>query len=232
MKNYEEMAENVFERSQAIIKQRDKRRKTLAYTLSAVIPCLVVAVMAVFFFGKEKPNNVISSPVSSDVQGGAYNGHGDGYVFAFEFIPSGIVDSQAFDNWIKSDSKKNLLSFINDLDIPKEKMLGYSEQSEKAYEGASDLDGCLTKERVEALYSGDMKKINEAFIDNDIALLKNGEIYSIYWLEENTVQKYKEAGLSKSEILSLLERAEKLNPNSLKKECDFEVIREKANYLE
>ena len=46
MKNYEEMARSVLERSNNIINKRNKRRKTLAGVVVAAVACFVVVVIA------------------------------------------------------------------------------------------------------------------------------------------------------------------------------------------
>ncbi len=53
MKNYKEVAESVFERSNAILEQKNRRRKTFKRIAMVAAPCCLVAVMAVAANGNE-----------------------------------------------------------------------------------------------------------------------------------------------------------------------------------
>ena len=58
-----------------------------------------------------------------------------------------------------------------------------------------------TDEQIDALYSGDQAKINEAFC-GEMAWYNpdDGNLYSIYWMSDHTAEDYSEVGIPKEEI--------------------------------
>ena len=66
-----------------------------------------------------------------------------------------------------------------------------------------------TDAQIDALYSGDQAKINEAFC-GDMAYYnpKDGQLYSIYWLSDHTAEEYENAGIPETEVERILGLAE------------------------
>ena len=66
-----------------------------------------------------------------------------------------------------------------------------------------------TDAQIDALYSGDQAKINEAFC-GEMAYYnpEDGQLYSIYWLSDHTAEEYENAGIPETEVERILGLAE------------------------
>ena len=66
-----------------------------------------------------------------------------------------------------------------------------------------------TDAQIDALYSGDQAKINEAFC-GEMAYYnpEDGQLYSIYWLSDHTAEEYESAGIPETEVERILGLAE------------------------
>ena len=67
----------------------------------------------------------------------------------------------------------------------------------------------FTDEQIDALFSGDQRRINEAFC-GPLAFVNeaDGELYSIYWLAEHTAADYTAAGLPRDKIKKIVSLAQ------------------------
>ncbi|MBP1988707.1 hypothetical protein [Paenibacillus eucommiae] len=140
-----------------------------------------------------------------------------GYQFEFYGIPgyiSDIVGSDKVTEWMKqfeslenpkerSKQEVNFANVILELQVPKEAVI-------KANQGL-----VFTEEQIEAIYSGDKKRINQAFA-NEHALLVNGNIYTADWLAAHTATDYKAEGITEEELFLYIK---KINKEELEEEC-------------
>ncbi len=67
----------------------------------------------------------------------------------------------------------------------------------------------LTDEQIDAIYSGDKRRINEIFC-GPLGFVNeaDGEIYSIYWLADHTADDYVAAGLPLDKVQDIIEAAQ------------------------
>lgn len=91
-----------------------------------------------------------------------------------------------------------ILDLINDFNISKEDFI------RAANEAAGGLEPSFTAEEIDILYSKDMDKINETFM-NPAALLVNGDIYPMQWLIENSYEQWKDIGIEPAAIEAKLQ---------------------------
>ncbi len=101
-----------------------------------------------------------------------------------------LVDAEKLQSWREqfNSGKRslwecNLLTIVQELEIPEDELLN------------ANFGDVYTKEQLKTLYSGDMKKINEAFV-NPYALIVDGEIFTPVWLAIHTVGDYYENGIT------------------------------------
>ena len=72
-----------------------------------------------------------------------------------------------------------------------------------------------TDEQIDAIYSGDQKKINRAFCGSLAVYNENdGELYSIYWMAEHTAEDYIAAGLSLEQVREVVELSQSTEPKA------------------
>ena len=137
------------------------------------------------------------------------------------------VDQNKFNQWYETctsrdeygrvDEDLSILSFIQEFDIPKEKFIELTQGSvtdsllealEISYDEYLEEYG-YTDAQIDALYSGDQAKINEAFC-GEMAYYnpEDGQLYSIYWLSDHTAEEYESAGVPEAEVERILGLAE------------------------
>lgn len=114
------------------------------------------------------------------------------------------VGEDEFDEWYaactpvdaygRPEEDMNIAAFLQHFDIPRD-----------IVEASSDY---YTVEQLDALYSGDQSRINEAFC-GDLAYYNpsDGQLYSIYWLSDHTAADYQAAGVPVSEVERILDGA-------------------------
>ena len=121
------------------------------------------------------------------------------------------------DEYNRVNEDFNILSFIQEFDIPKEKFIELTQGSvtdsllealEISYDEYLEEYG-YTDAQIDALYSGDQAKINEAFC-GEMAYYnpEDGQLYSIYWLFDHTAEEYESAGIPETEVERILGLAE------------------------
>ena len=121
------------------------------------------------------------------------------------------------DEYNRVNEDFNILSFIQEFDIPKEKFIELTQGSvtdsllealEISYDEYLEEYG-YTDAQIDALYSGDQAKINEAFC-GEMAYYnpEDGQLYSIYWLSDHTAEEYESAGIPETEVERILGLAE------------------------
>ena len=120
------------------------------------------------------------------------------------------------DEYNRVNEDFNILSFIQEFDIPKEKFIELTQGSvtdsllealEISYDEYLEEYG-YTDSQIDALYSGDQAKINEAFC-GEMACYnpKDGKLYSIYWLSDHTAEDYDQAGIYWNDIHRIIDTA-------------------------
>ncbi|MBE6651276.1 MAG: M56 family metallopeptidase [Ruminococcaceae bacterium] len=127
------------------------------------------------------------------------------YIFEFygmlDFVAE-LVDPTVLSNWLEQfDNGKRslwdltLFAAVSELGIPKESLLEANTQN----------GGLFTDEQIASLYSNDIKKVNECFV-NPYALLHDGKIYTADWLATHTASEYKNVGITADEIKEYLNK--------------------------
>ena len=121
------------------------------------------------------------------------------------------------DSFGRSQEDINIVSFIEHFDIPREFLEETVDQAANK-EALANLnmtreefleENGYTDSQIDALYSGDQAKINEAFC-GDMAYYnpEDGQLYSIYWLSDHTAEEYESAGIPETEVERILGLAE------------------------
>lgn len=131
-----------------------------------------------------------------------------------EWVESVITTSQ--DPYKRIGEDMTILAFIEHFNIPKDVFIevtrtfitdAFLEIIQMTREDYYTEFG-YTDEQIDALYSGDKRLINETFC-GPLAFVNeaDGELYSIYWLEEHTAEDYAAAGLPLEQVEAVLEAA-------------------------
>ena len=121
------------------------------------------------------------------------------------------------DSFGRSQDDINIVSFIEHFDIPREFLEETVDQAANK-EALANLnmtreefleENGYTDSQIDALYSGDQAKINEAFC-GEMAYYnpEDGQLYSIYWLSDHTAEEYESAGIPETEVERILGLAE------------------------
>ncbi|WP_148449989.1 hypothetical protein [Gorillibacterium timonense] len=132
------------------------------------------------------------------------------YQFEFYGVPTfinEIVGTDKVSEWLKQfksnqnpegrDSQEiTIANVIMELQVPKEDFI-------KASQGL-----LFSEEQMDALYSGDKKRMNAAFV-NENALLVNGNIYTADWLSAHSVDDYKTEGITDDILYPYLKKMNK-----------------------
>ena len=155
---------------------------------------------------EKAPETAAESNTASGI-GGVFNCYRAKYCFEYGTIPfeledNGVLAPGEIKQWlitergfsetlnsVGADKSDILLGIIEYFNIPKEKF---------------PVDKFLTQERVDALYSKDRSKINEAFVSPH-AIYKNGEIYSPEWLDTHTLEEINAVGITLEDIAKKIE---------------------------
>lgn len=117
----------------------------------------------------------------------------------------------------RAKTEINKFTVVKELNVPKEEFI-------KANKGLG-----YTDEQIEAIYSGDQKLVNRAFV-NDYALLVNDEIYTPDWLALHTIKDYEKAGIT---VEVLLEYLNKINFSTLDDEyLSIKGVLKKSNKID
>ena len=123
------------------------------------------------------------------------------------------VGYENFQKWSKSmqsdpPKEMSIVTFVEHFQIPKETLIAVERATYT--DDFAEYDGVtmLSLEQIDAIYSGDKRLINEAFC-GPLAFVNeaDGELYSIYWLEEHTAEDYAAAGLPLEQVEAVLEAA-------------------------
>lgn len=134
------------------------------------------------------------------------------YQFEFYGYPSYFYDivgrekveewASQFESYMNPDGRNKwemtIVNAILELEIPKDVLL-------KANPGLM-----FTNEQYEAVYTKDIKKINEAFV-NEYALLHNGKIYTAVTLASYTAQDYEREGITEAVLIPYLRKIRNLS---------------------
>lgn len=107
-----------------------------------------------------------------------------------------LVDEDRLSDWMtmfetgeRSLWEMTLLSQVTELEISQEALLDANRES----------GGLFSDEQIKSLYSGDIKKVNEAFA-NPYSLVVDGEIFTPDWLTQHSPDDYIKNGIT-SDIL-------------------------------
>ena len=148
------------------------------------------------------------------------------------------VGDEIFDRWVievreasnypdyyPTSEDVSIVKFIEDFHITKDVFLQYtrphiSEEDLKWVSEDDHLDYVMTEDEyynrysftdteIEALFSGDKRRINEIFC-GPLGFVNeaDGEIYSIYWLADHTADDYVAAGLPLDKVQDIIEAAQ------------------------
>ena len=164
----------------------------------------------------------------NEVEMGSESESCDEHVFSYHYITTDLlnyVGQDIFDKWADEFSNDeygriqeglNIQSFIEHFDIPREvfeEIINTCADNLIEADPTEDRDEYLedygyTDAQIDALYSGDQAKINEAFC-GEMACYnpKDGKLYSIYWLSDHTGDEYKQALLSQEDVHRIIDTA-------------------------
>ena len=137
------------------------------------------------------------------------------------------VGQDNFDQWYETCTPRdeygrveedfNIQAFIEHFQVPREAFEQIindwaTDSRVEAFGGDREaflMESGYTDAQIDALYSGDQAKINEAFC-GDMAYYnpEDGELYSIYWLSDHTAEEYESAGIPETEVERILGLAE------------------------
>ena len=182
-------------------------------------------------------SSVVSSEPTSESEiadsgneiGGSYE-QCEEHIWSYHSIVISLIDYVGFDTyneWSESFSDTNefgrlkedfsIQSFIEHFQIPREDFedcINIWVDSVIEADPTEDRDEYLeeygyTDAQIDALYSGDQAKINEAFC-GEMAYYnpEDGQLYSIYWLSDHTAEEYESAGIPETEVERILGLAE------------------------
>ena len=137
------------------------------------------------------------------------------------------VGQDNFDQWYETCTPRdeygrveedfNIQAFIEHFQVPREAFEQIindwaTDSRVEAFGGDREaflMESGYTDAQIDALYSGDQAKINEAFC-GDMAYYnpEDGQLYSIYWLSDHTAEDYENAGIPETEVERILGLAE------------------------
>ena len=151
------------------------------------------------------------------------------HVFSYHYITTSLlnyVGQSTFNEWIAENSEDeygraqewvSIQSFIEHFDVPREvfeEIINTCADNLMKADPTEDREKILeengyTDSQIDALYSGDQAKINEAFC-GEMAYYnpEDGQLYSIYWLSDHTAEEYESAGIPETEVERILGLAE------------------------
>ena len=113
----------------------------------------------------------------------------------------------------------NIYIIIKELNISKEDFIANNvNYTYDTIDGGEIYKPFYTNEHVEALYSDDMAKINEAFLNENFAVIKNGTIYDIEDIVKMDAKTFKELQLPPEQLLKVQETVEKNSTFKYQKE--------------
>ncbi len=173
------------------------------------------------------PESEVSAS-NDEIEMGSESESCDEHVFSYHYITTDLlnyVGQDIFDKWADEFSNDeygriqeglNIQSFIEHFDIPREvfeEIINTCADNLIEADPTEDRDEYLeeygyTDAQIDALYSGDQAKINEAFC-GDMAYYnpEDGQLYSIYWLSDHTAEEYDQAGLYWDDIHRIIDTA-------------------------
>lgn len=159
-----------------------------------------------------------SSVQESSVEQGEWSGEVClAHKYLYHAYSSQLLDYVGYENFEawgqqmrdKPNEEVNIVSFVEYFQIPKETLIKVERANYT--EDFAEYDGVtmLSLEQIEAIYSGDKKRINETFC-GPLAFVNesDGELYSIYWLAEHTAEDYLKAGLPLEKVEEVVRGAE------------------------
>ena len=137
------------------------------------------------------------------------------------------VGQDNFDQWYETCTPRdeygrveedfNIQAFIEHFQVPREAFEQIindwaTDSRVEAFGGDREaflMESGYTDAQIDALYSGDQAKINEAFC-GEMAYYnpEDGQLYSIYWLSDHTAEEYESAGIPETEVERILGLAE------------------------
>jgi len=186
----------------------------------ALLGVLLVFASFALLIDKQDKEAVVAPPYNEPQPAApatdGYGGEGETYFFrplehtfygAATFFAD-IVGEEKYLAWVKqffhdTPNRRNpaeltMLNLVKELGVPKEAFL--------AFEASLSHDvPRVTVEQIEALYSGDQKRINRQFV-NRFALLVDDVIYTLDWLASRCVNAYERAGIKPHHITEYLAR--------------------------
>ena len=127
------------------------------------------------------------------------------------------------DSYCRSAEGFTIVAFVEHFQISKEDFIRVSRKNitqEFVESIGMTMDEYLeefgyTDEQIDAIYSGDQKKINRAFCGSLAVYNENdGELYSIYWMAEHTAEDYIAAGLSLDQVREVVELSLSTEPTA------------------
>lgn len=131
----------------------------------------------------------------------------------------------------------SLIEIVKELNVPKEKFIELNNQNIEEmrrniskygifaeYSTAEEMiySQCFTDEEIDIIYSGDKKRIAEAFASPWAVLADDWEIYPLRWIINNPASVYKERHISLDALVTAADRL--LNSRYRPTEVDCEAI--------
>ncbi len=134
-----------------------------------------------------------------------------------------ILGNEKVDEWLfqfesldnpdgRDKFELNVINAVKEMNVPKD---GFIKESGEIF----------TEEQIEAMFLGDQKLINRAFI-NEGAILIDDEIYSADWIVNHSVDDYKKVGITEEVLNKYLE---KIINTPLKE--NYEILKERYKKL-
>ena len=171
-----------------------------------------------------------SEPVSDEVEMGGTADICEEHILSYHFVLGRLaeyVGKSAYKEWSESlpsydeygrtREAFNIQAFIEHFQVPREAFEQIindwaTDSRVEAFGGDREaflMENGYTDAQIDALYSGDQAKINEAFC-GEMAYYnpEDGELYSIYWLSDHTAEEYESAGVPEAEVERILGLAE------------------------
>ncbi len=168
------------------------------------------------------------TPEENGEYGGSYTPCTE-HITSYHSVMLGLmvyVGQDNFDQWYETCTPRdeygrveedfNIQAFIEHFQVPREAFEQIindwaTDSRIEAFGGDREaflMESGYTDAQIDALYSGDQAKINEAFC-GDMAYYnpEDGQLYSIYWLSDHTGEEYKQALLSQDDVHRIIDTA-------------------------
>ena len=123
----------------------------------------------------------------------------------------------------------SLIEIVGELNIPKEKFIELNNKKLEEIRAANYFtedvifsDFCFTDDEIETIYSGDKKRIAEAFANPYAVIADDWEIYPLRWIIDNPASVYNEKHISLSALETAVNKL--LNEGYYPLESDKDVL--------